>query len=210
MTTKVKEPFLYKLLIPLNKILMLFYRVTYINKDNIPKTGGFILAGNHTSYLDPLLLASSTNRTIHFLAKIELMQGIKKYFFKAVGIIPVDRSRKNPEVINSSNQVLTSGKVIGIFPEGTINRGKEIILPFKKGAVKMASDTNCQIVPFSITGKYKFLRKSVTISFDSPYTVSSNIEKETKILEDKIINLIRSNNKWKKNIKKVIYFLKPF
>ena len=197
----MKEPLLYKMLIPLDKIFMkFFYRVKYIGLENIPKREAVILAGNHTSYLDPLLLMSTTNRCIHFLAKIELFKGIKKIFFQNVGIIPVDRKRKNPEAINLANKYLLDNKVIGIFPESTINKTKDIIMPFKYGAVKMAKETNCYIVPFSITNKYKLFKKSVTVCFDKPYKVTGDIEKENKILEEKVINLIRSNS-WKKNTK---------
>lgn len=191
----MKEPLLYKILIPLDKIFMkFFYRVKYIGLENIPKREAVILAGNHTSYLDPLLLMSTTNRCIHFLAKIELFKGIKKIFFQNVGIIPVDRKRKNPEAINLANKYLLDNKVIGIFPESTINKTKDIIMPFKYGAVKMAKETNCYIVPFSITNKYKLFKKSVTVCFDKPYKVTRDIEKENKILEEKVINLIRSNS----------------
>ena len=189
----MKEPILYRILRPMDKIFMKLFRPTYINLENIPNDGGIILAGNHTSYLDPLLLMSTTKRCIHFLSKIELFKGIKKYFFKNVGVIPVDRKRKNPEAIDISNKYLLDDKVIGIFPEGTINRTKDIIMPFKYGAVRMAKDTNSYIVPFAITNKYKFLRKSVIISFGKPYKVTSEIEKETKILEKKVSELIRSN-----------------
>ena len=189
----MKEPILYKILIPLNKIFMSMYLVEYINKEYIPKKGKIILAGNHTSYLDPLLLMSSTPRCIHFLAKKELCKGIKKYFFNSIGIIPVDRSRKNPEVIKKSNEILLNDSIIGIFPEATINKSKDIILPFKKGAVKMAYETDSKIIPFSITGKYKLFHKSVKICFDKPYNVSGNIEEDNKILEKKVIELIRSN-----------------
>ena len=68
----MKEPILYKILMPLDKLFIRLYRPTYNNLENIPQTGGVILAGNHTSKLDPLLLMSTTNRCIHFLAKIEL------------------------------------------------------------------------------------------------------------------------------------------
>lgn len=202
----MKEPLLYKILIPLDKIFMSLYKVKYIGIENIPKKGAAILAGNHTSNLDPLLLMSTTNRCIHFLAKIELCKGLKKYFFNSVGIIPVDRSRKNPEAIKTSNAYLKDGKLIGIFPESTINRTNDIIMPFKRGAVLMAKEQNCEIVPFSITGKYKFLKKSITICFGSPYKVNGEIEEETKKLENKVIDLIRSNS-WKKNINKDISFL---
>ena len=190
----MKEPLLYKILIPLDKLFMKIYRPIYIGKENIPKEGAIILAGNHTAKLDPLLLMSSTNRCIHFLAKIELFQGIKKIFFKNVGIIPVDRKRKNPEAINLANKYLENNKVIGIFPESTINKTKDIIMPFKYGAVKMAKETNSMIVPFSITKKYRKFKKSVIICFGKPYKVKGTIEKENKILEEKVIELIRSNS----------------
>lgn len=189
----MKEPLLYKILIPLNKLFMSFYKPTYIDKQNIPKTGKIILAGNHTSKLDPLLLMSSTNRCIHFLAKIELFKGMKKIFFKNVGIIPVDRKKKNPDAIAAANKYLLDNKVVGIFPESTINKTKEIIMPFKYGAVKMAKETDSQIIPFAITKKYKFLKKSVCISFGKPYFASGNLEKDNKILEEKVIELIRRN-----------------
>jgi len=196
----MKDPLLYKILIPLDKLFMHIYRPTYIGKENIPKEGSIILAGNHTSKLDPLLLMSSTNRCIHFLAKIELFKGIKKIFFKNIGIIPVDRKRKNPEAINLANQYLFDNKVIGIFPESTINKTKDIIMPFKYGAVKMAKETNSMIIPFSITKKYQLFKKSVIICFDKPYKVTKDIETENKILEEKVTKLIRRNS-WKKFIK---------
>lgn len=196
----MKNPIIYKILIPLDKLFMKFFKVKYIGKNNIPKKGRVILAGNHTSNLDALLLMSSTNRCIHYLAKIELCKGLKKYFFKSVGIIPVDRSKKNPEAIKKATEYLQKECVIGIFPEATINRSNDIILPFKKGTVKIAKETDSYIVPFSITGKYKFLKKSITICFDKPYKVTKSIEEENTKLEEKIIKLIRSNS-WKKNIK---------
>ena len=189
----MKEPILYKILIPFNKIFIKIYKPTYIDKNNIPKNGAVILAGNHTSKLDPLLLMSSTNRCIHFLAKIELFKGFKKIFFQNLGIIPVDRKRKNPEAINKANDYLLNNKVIGIFPESTINKTKDIIMPFKYGAVKMAIETDSLIVPFSITKRYQKFKKSVTICFGEAYKVTGNIEEDNKILEEKVSQLIRRN-----------------
>ena len=72
-----------------------------------------------------------------------------------------------------------------VFPEGTINRTNDIIMPFKIGAVKMASDTNSLIVPFIITGKYKILHNNLKIEFLKGYKISNKeIEKENKILMD--------------------------
>ena len=88
---------------------------------------------------------------------------------------------------------MLDNKVIGIFPESTINKTNDIIMPFKYGAVKMAKESNCYIVPFAITNKYKLLKKSVTISFGKPYKLTKNIEEENKKLENKVIELMRSN-----------------
>ena len=149
----MKESILYKILRPMDKWFMKLFRPVYINIDNIPKNEAVILAGNHTSKLDPLLLMSSTDRCIHFLAKIELFKGFKKCFFNGLGMIPVDRKRKNPEAIDMANKYLLNDKLIGIFPEGTINKTEDIIMPFKYGAVSMANSTNSYIVPFAITNK---------------------------------------------------------
>lgn len=190
----MKNNFLYKTLIPINKIFMKLYRVEYIGKENIPKKGRMILAGNHTGNLDAFLLMSSTNRCIHFLAKIELFKGIKKHFLNNLGIIPVDRSKRNPEVIKKATDYLLKEEIIGIFPEGTINRTNNTIIPFKKGAVIMANEANAEILPFAIIGNYKLLKKSIKLCFGVPYKVTGNKEKDIKILEEKIIKLIRSNS----------------
>jgi len=98
---------------------------------------------------------------------------------------------KNPEAMKAAVDCLNDGGVVGIFPEGTINRTKEIIMPFKYGAVKMAKETNTLIVPFAINGEYKFLRKSVVIEFGKPYKVNDGVEIENKRLEDKVIKLLK-------------------
>jgi 1-acyl-sn-glycerol-3-phosphate acyltransferase len=86
---------------------------------------------------------------------------------------------------------LNNNLIVGIFPEGTINKTKDIIMPFKYGAVKMAFETKKMIVPFSITNKYKFLKKSVVITYGKPYYIKSDdLEKENKILMNKVTKLI--------------------
>ena len=84
---------------------------------------------------------------------------------------------------------------MGIFPEGTVNKTKDIILPFKYGAVKMARDSGALILPFSITGKYTFLKKGVRITFGKPYKVVEDLEVENKKLENNVIELIKEGNK---------------
>ena len=106
------------------------------------------------------------------------------------GIIPVDRKIHDATVMPAVNKVLSEGGMVGIFPEGTINRTDDIIMPFKKGAVRMSLENNCKILPFAINGKYK--RGKLKIKFgDAYFPETKDIEKETKLLEQKVIKLIK-------------------
>lgn len=191
----MKDVILYRITRPLIKVFMkIFFRPTYIGTELIPTDVNFILAGNHTSYLDPLLLMSSTNKTIHFLAKDSLAKGIKGLLFRSMGIIPVNRKIHDKNALKTAEEELLNEKVIGIFPEGTINRTEEVTIPFKIGAVKMAQDTDTLLVPFTITGKYKLFRKSVVIEFYSPYKVKEDLTTEN----DRLRNFIGNELKRKK------------
>lgn len=171
-------------------IFYLLFRPKYINKKNIPKNVPVVLAGNHKSNFDCASLVCSTNRVVHFLAKKELLDTKMKWFFKGMGIIPVDRKNKNPHALQEAIKNLNENKVIGIFPEGTTNKTNDIIMPFKYGAVKMASETNAYIVPFSITGEYKFFGR-LKITFGEAYKIGTDLEQENKILMNKVIDLIK-------------------
>ena len=188
----MKDVILYRITRPLIKVFMkIFFRPTYIGTELIPTDVNFILAGNHTSYLDPLLLMSSTNKTIHFLAKDSLAKGIKGLLFRSMGIIPVNRKIHDKNALKTAEEELLNEKVIGIFPEGTINRTDEVTISFKIGAVKMAQDTDVLLVPFTITGKYKLFRKSVTIEFYSPYKVKEDLTIENDRLRNFIGNELK-------------------
>lgn len=188
---KMKEPVFYRVLKgPLTVCFKAIYRPTVSGKENIPENGRIILAGNHTNYFDCLLVAGATKRCVHYLAKDELVKGPLGFAFKHLGIIPVNRRTKDPAALLAATNVLLDEKVIGIFPEGTINRTDDVIMPFKFGAVKMARETDTKIVPFAITGKYKPFKKSVKITFFEPIEAEEDLEhtnaKLMKIVSDKI------------------------
>lgn len=183
----MKDAFLYKITRPFITFLFkIIYHPKIIGKNNIDKNSPLILAGNHTSILDCLLLISSTKRNIHFLAKKELWQGPKKIIFANMGLIPVDRSTKNPNALKEAEEYLKSNLVVGIFPEGTTEKGRGL-LPFKPGAVKMAKDTKTKIVPFVISGHYKVFSKDLTIKFLKPFMVTGEIDAEN----EKLRNIIK-------------------
>ena len=168
-------------------IFLLLYRPEFEGRNNIPKSGSVILAGNHTNNLDAAIMLAGPKRVVHMLAKKELFKSkISNAFFRSMGCIPVDRKIHDENAKSEAIEVLKNNEVIGIFPEGTVNRTNDIILPFKYGAVSFAKKTGAYIVPFTITGKYKLFRKSIKITYGKPYKVNDDLEIENK----KLMNII--------------------
>ena len=154
-------------------IFKLYYNPTIINKEYIPKEGAAIIAGNHKHALDPILVDVCTKRVIHTLAKKDLHDGKFGWFFRAIGTIPVDlKAKHNKEALITAIEYLNKDSLINVSPEAKRNYTQEILLPFKVGAVVMAQRTNSKIVPYSITGDYKFRSKNLKITFGQPIDVS--------------------------------------
>lgn len=177
----------------LNFLFKVLFRPTIEGSENIPEDGRVVLAGNHTHFMDCISVAAATKRCVHFLAKSELMKPPLKWFFAPFGIIPVHRGQKDKAALSSAIEVLEDDKVIGIFPEGKVNEARGTLLPFKFGAVKMAQVTNSKVVPFVITGRYKFFRKSIKIKFFEPVTISENLEESNQILWNIVNDGLQAN-----------------
>ena len=174
----------YKIVKPLiNFLVFVLFRPEVVGVENVPKDGALVLAGNHTKWLDPVMLCAVVkSRQIHFLAKIELFKGPISIIVKGMGAIPVNRKIHDKGALTSAIDALNKGLCIGIFPEGTINRTDDVIMPFKIGAVKMSYEANATLVPFIITGKYKIFRKGVRLEFLKPIKVESDLDKTNKRL----------------------------
>ena len=192
----MKDKFFYSFVKPIVRfIIVLLFRPKVIGLDNIPKEGRVILAGNHTKWLDPVMLVAINKRQLHFLAKEELFHGITKFIVLGMGCIPVNRKIHDKDALESAYKTLEIDNVIGIFPEGTINRTDDVIMPFKMGAVKMSEKTNSPIVPFGITGKYKLFGKNrIRIEFFKPFVVN-DLENDNKKLERIVSECLIENNK---------------
>ena len=181
----------YKIVKPITSFLFkILFRPTIKEIDNIPNDASCVLAGNHTKWLDPIMLVAISKRQVHFLAKKSLFKGPIGLIVKGMGAIPVDRSIHDKNALNNAINELNNNCVIGIFPEGTINKGNNLTLPFKIGAVKMAHDTNSYLVPFIITGKYKLFRKKITVEFLPKRKISSNLTLENEKLEKTVASKI--------------------
>lgn len=186
----------YSLLTPIMRVLFkLYYNPKIINKEVIPKEGPILIVGNHKHIYDQCLTIMATKRVIHYMAKKEYFDGKMAWFFKLVGCIPVDRSIKDHNATDKALKVLNSGGAIGLFPEGTRNKTKDVfLLPFKFGTVSMAKKTNATIIPFGLTGDYKFRSKNLTIRYGTPFKVGEmDLKDANKKLYEEVEKLMRKN-----------------
>lgn len=272
-----KKPFLYKLGVFLLKPLFLFfYNPSIKGFENIPQDEPLVIAGNHIHLYDQCHVLVSTKRYINYMAKLEYFTSKKtRWFFKSVGCIPVDRSKKDEHATKTALDILNKKGSIGIFPEGTRNALKKedikelydkyfnnynykkfvkyvkacnpkksqillleklyiqkkinlkflyeainnpsillkdkilseqeyydsYLLPFKFGAVSLASKTNSKIIPVVITGTYKFRSKNLVVNIGKTIEIiKDDYEKSNKILREQMINMIKEGIQYENRI----------
>lgn len=198
MSKKFKGEFGYKLLTPLMRVLFnLYYHPKIINKEVIPKNGPILIVGNHKHVYDQCLTIIATKRVIHYMAKKEYFDGHLSWFFKFVGCIPVNRQIKDTTATEQALEILRNDGAIGLFPEGTRNKTNDIfLLPFKFGTVSMAKKTNATIVPFGLSGDYKFRSKNLVIRYGTPFKVGDmSLEEANDKLYHEVEKLMQENLK---------------
>lgn len=144
-------------------LVRIFFRVKTHGLENLPK-GGYVLVGNHLSYLDPLAFAYSVffhmKRAPHYLAKEALFRvPILGSIISSVGQIPVYRSgRVNDEPMRAAKEFLKAGQIVVVFPEGTLTRDPDLWpMRGKAGAVRLAVELGLPVVPAAHWGVEKVL-----------------------------------------------------
>ena len=195
MKKKFKGETGYILLTPLMRILFrIYYNPKIINKEVIPKKGPILIVGNHKHVFDQCLTIMATHRPIHYMAKKEYFDGKMAWFFKLVGCISVNRQIKDTNATNKALEILKNDGAVGLFPEGTRNKTDKFLLPFKFGTVSMAKKTNATIIPFGLTGDYKFRSKNLTIRYGTPFKVEDDdLEKANNKLYHEVEKLMKEN-----------------
>lgn len=181
--------------LPLGLIFRFYYPFKVENKKLLPKDGPVLFCSNHIHLMDQCLAILVSKRPIHYMAKMEYFTNKKvSWFFKMVGCIPVNRQIHDENAKSLALNVLNNGLCLGIFPEGTRNKTKELLQPFKFGAVSTASKTNATIVPVAITGHYKFRTKDLKVTFGTPFKVGEmSLEEANQKLYDEILKIVKEN-----------------
>lgn len=140
-------------------ILRLLYRPKIIGRENLPKEGPFILAINHNSFLDSFFAPLFVPHRVTFLAKDEyfITPGIKGWFmrrfFLGVGQVPINRSggSASEAALKTGISVLSSGNVLGIYPEGTRSPDGTLYRGHT-GVARMALAADVPVIPCGLIG----------------------------------------------------------
>ena len=145
--------FLSPLLFPLR-----FHNIENLNAPTAP----YMLVANHTSLLDPLVLAIALKRyQIHFLGKTELNAGgLFSFFLKGLHMISVSRHATDMAAIRACNTVLKNGDVLGLFPEGTRNKPENFMTGVESGLSMIALRNKVPVIPAYIHIKVRFFRRT--------------------------------------------------
>lgn len=125
--------------------------------ENVPPTGGAILASNHQSNLDPVLLAVRLSRPVTYMAKVELFKKPAfAWFIRSLHAFPVKRGAGDIGAMKQAIQLLQSGYLLNFFPEGTRTRDGEIG-PIQPGIALVVKRAGVPLIPVAIDGAYEFM-----------------------------------------------------
>lgn len=129
-----------------------FHRLRH-SRFHLPAKGGALVASNHVSGLDPLLLIAASRRPLRFLiAREEYERWYLNWLFRAVGCIPVERSRNPRAAFHAARAALERGEVVALFPHGRIHLDHHAPAPLKRGVMLMAEMTDTPIIPARVDG----------------------------------------------------------
>lgn len=140
----------------IGRVILALYRVKFTGAENLPE-GGAVLAANHVSYLDPVIVWCGTPHPAHFMAKTELWDhGFLGWVIDRLWVFSVDREAMDREALATADSLLKRGEWIGIFPEGTRNRTNPDELGEASGGTAfIAQRAGVPVVPIGISGTDK-------------------------------------------------------
>jgi 1-acyl-sn-glycerol-3-phosphate acyltransferase len=130
------------------------YRVRVTGMDHIPDEGPVIVASNHVSFVDPLILGGMIRRPVNFVMYYRIYNiPVLNFIFRTGKAIPIAGRSENPEILDNAyrrmHEVLAEGDVLGIFPEGRISSDGELNV-FKRGIDKVISEQPVPVVPVAL------------------------------------------------------------
>ena len=180
-------------------IFRFWFHIEFYGQENQPQDRGYILCCNHRSALDPVLIAQKIKRPIRYMAKMELFQNkFVSFIIRHLGAFPVARGKGDTSAIETAVETVKSGRVLGLFPEGTRSHDDQL-LRFKSGAALIASQSGGDLLPAAIWYGGKGFRSKVVIRYGKPIAnsrilIEENSAKQVKaavaLLRDEVEKLL--------------------
>ena len=166
--------FFRKLLVALLRLMFrLIMKMEVQGIENFPPDGPVVIACNHVTNFDVFPMQLSLPRPIFFMAKAELFKSqLMTVALPNLGAFPVYRGEKDAWAMRHAHKVLEHGQTLGMFPEGTRNKGRGLGIA-KTGTARLALETESSIVPMVVTGTDQFFkhflrRANVTVKLLPP------------------------------------------
>jgi 1-acyl-sn-glycerol-3-phosphate acyltransferase len=189
---------LYSIVRPIVTLLVkLLFRLEVSGRQYLPARGGFILASNHLSYLDPVVLGVASPRKLNFMAKRDLFTNrLFSAFIGALGAIPLKRNHADLSALRGGLQLLKEGTALVLFPQGT-RREPSKAYP---GVGFLAVNAGVPIIPARIQGTEtampkgrRFIRPAkVKICFGEPIFVERRCKPDYIEIAQKVMSRIRN------------------
>jgi 1-acyl-sn-glycerol-3-phosphate acyltransferase len=169
--------------VAIGPVVRLVYRPDAEGTGNVPATGAAVLASNHLSAADWIFMPLSLRRRVTFLAKAEYFTGtgmkgfLQRIFFAGSGQVPIDRTSASAaeDAIRTGLRILSEGKLLGIYPEGTRSPDGRLFRG-KTGVARMALETGVPVVPVAMIYQRRrvlgFSVPRITVRFGRPLDFS--------------------------------------
>lgn len=188
------------------------WRPDILGTENVPAEGPVILASNHLSFVDSVVIPLAAPRQVSFLAKDDYFTGtgvkgmLSRQWFTAIGSIPVNRdnTRAAQESLDLALAHLRTGGAFGIYPEGTRSRDGRLYRG-RTGVAWLALTAGCPVVPVALSGTDRLQpvgsrlpkRVKVTVEFGAPIVVAGRYDdipagKARRLVTDEIMTAIQA------------------
>ena len=158
------------------------YRLSWTGLDRLPPDGGFVLAANHTSSLDPWPLGFPLwpKRQLFFMGKVELFNPVLGPILRAGGAFPVRRGEGDMDAIDAATEICREGGIVAMFPEGT-RQTKGLRKKFehrpRSGSARIAMTAGVPLVPAAVKGSDKLLRfHKLKVAYGEPVPYDDLLE----------------------------------
>lgn len=151
-------------------IFKLLYGQRVINKKGFPADQQVIVAGNHTSFIDPILIGMACKKRLYFMGKAELFR-FKPFgaLIKALGAFPVHRGMRDSDAMDRVYEIIGEGKTFALFPQGTRMPGREDPEDGKPGVAMFSDKTGVGVLPvyvYNKKGKVRAFSRNVVVIGD--------------------------------------------